>query len=120
MCDILIIGDSMESNENKTTNLMFRIFYIILILGIILGFHVFLTNRYTIYLVNEEMILNEGDIGQIELLPKNMDLYDLNNYRFKSSNKDIIFVDDSGLVQGIKEGNAKVKVRYKFGLLSQF
>ena len=119
MCDILIIGDSMESNENKTTNLMFRIFYIVLILGIILGFHAFLTNRYTVYLVNEEMILNEGDIGQIELLPKNMDLYDLNNYRFKSSNKDIVFVDDSGLVQGIKEGNAKVKVRYKFGLLSQ-
>ena len=109
----------IENNEKKSMKIILKVFYIIVFIGIIFGIYSFLVDKYTVYMVNDEMILNVGDIGQVDLLPKNINYYDLDNYVFSSDNKDIVFVDNSGFVQGMKEGTANVKVRYKRGIFSQ-
>ena len=105
--------------ENRVSNNLLKIFYVCVILGIIIGIYTFLINKYTFYLMEEEVVLNEGDIYQVELLPENSDIYNINNYRFSSTNKKVLVADSYGLVQGIKEGTAKIGVRYKYGIISK-
>ena len=91
-------------------------FYFI-IFGVILGgaYYIF-TDVYEVYLVKDNMLIDNGNAYQIELLPKNSKYFDYENYIYESDNTKIATVDRYGQITAVSNGTCNISVRYKYGI----
>lgn len=67
------------------------------------------TKVYSISLYDESIKLSVGDVFKIRVK-------DEGEYKYESENKDVVTVDDSGLITAIKAGTSKVKVSSSSGV----
>ena len=90
-----------KSNKLK---LLFIFFFVIMLTLIVFKVFDKKNNKvYSISLYDESIKLNVGDVFKIRVK-------DEGKYKYESENKDIVTVDDSGLITAIKAGTSKVKV----------
>ena len=103
--------ENQEINNNQKK--LLRIFYVFIFICLIFGAYYFYIGKYTVYFEKKELIINNGDSYQLVLIPQNYDKYNINNYVFKSSDSNIVSVDEYGMVKALSDGKTQVNVRFK-------
>ena len=90
-------------------------FLIIAFLLFIVGFIVvyFYNENYKFNIIENELELKMKENYNINVIAKNPNNYDINNYTFTSSNENIATVDKLGNITPINEGTVEIIIKSK-------
>lgn len=104
-----------ELKQERIRTVMLCIFYTFVALFVIFGSYYYYIDLYSVYLMQEEVTIDNGNTYQIELLPKNSNRFDYKNYVFDVEDNSIVNVNDHGEVTSLKEGATQISIRFKNG-----
>ena len=103
--------EKAKRKENK----MAKIFYLFIFLLIVFGVYSFYLDKHIVYFLNDEAIIDVGNTYQIELIPKYSKYFNYEDYILSVDDTSIAKIDEYGQITGLKNGNTKVKLRFKNG-----
>ena len=101
-----------RSALNKIIIVCAYMFFIVL--GYI-AFNMYKMDKYEFYIKEPEVLLATNSSYQLELIPKNISIFDYKNYTYQVENTDIAEIDNYGLIKAKNIGTTKVKVKVKNG-----
>ena len=111
----LILNDEqlkVKRRKNKALSYFIYVFFI----GVgLLVFYMYRLDKYEFYLKNTEILLANNSEYQVELIPKNAIYFDYLNYKYEIEDENIATVDKYGQVVAKREGETKLKIKYKNG-----
>ena len=102
-----------EKKHNRKMNFLFGIFYCFMTVVALIGIYEFYIDRYTVYLTNEEVIVDKGSIYTVELLPEYDQYFNYENYIYTSENTNIAVVDKYGQITAVDNGETYIDVKFK-------
>ena len=103
--------EKAKRKENK----MAKIFYLFIFVLIVFGVYSFYLDKHIVYFLNDEAIIDVGNTYQIELIPKYSKYFNYEDYILSVDDTSIAKIDEYGQITGLKNGNTKVKLRFKNG-----
>lgn len=100
--------------NRENVKFMARIFYGVIIIGVIVFFVIKYLNRdkdggYNI--VEKEMTIELGETKQLNLKSKETDTVNYSDYIFESDNNDVASVNTEGLITGLADGKANIDIK---------
>ena len=106
--------NSLNNKKSKSNNIALYIFYVFMFLFFIFFGYSIYVDRFSVYLMSDEITIDKNTNYIMELLPKNSNLFNYDNYIFESENSDIAVVDKYGQITGVNQGQVFVSVKYKY------
>ena len=112
----ILVDEKKYKLKNRYNKFLLFTFYLLVIVIGIISFYAYRLDKYEFYLKRKSVLIDIGNSYQVELIPKNIMLFDFLNYNYEISNKDIAKVDEYGNVTGLVNGVTELKVKYKNSL----
>ena len=111
----LILSDKQLKSKKRLSKFMYLITYSVFIIVGLIIFYMYRIDKYEFYINQNEVLIANHSSYQIELTPKNSDVFDYQNYKYESVNENVAVVDETGKVTAVGNGETEIKIKYKNG-----
>lgn len=115
----IVISDKQLKKKKRKNRIVSSLTFCLFIIVGYMIFYMYRIDKYEFYINKSEVLIANKSSYQIEITPKNSEVFDYKKYTYKSRNEDIAIVDETGKVTAVGVGETEIEIKYKNGYESK-